>query len=112
MDEGDRRCEIIKAAIYLGEVTAPGTTPCGAKKSALSGGERVAALCRRVRGYFVPRVPAPRLGELRGAKRQRCKERMGREKTPHPPSFIRHPLPEGEGCDLQGRRDLQGKQGA
>jgi hypothetical protein len=40
MDDGDRRCEIIKAAIYLGEVTAPGTTPCGPKKSALSRGER------------------------------------------------------------------------
>ena len=100
MDDGDRRCEIMKAAIYLGEVTA------------LSRGERVAALYRRVRGYFVPRVPAPRLGELRGAKRQRRKERKGREETPHPPSFVRHPLPEGEGCDLQGRRDLQRKQGA
>ncbi len=57
-------------------------------------------MCRRVRGYFVPCVPAPRVGELHGGKRQGDKEREGREETPHPPSFVRHPLPKGEGRDL------------
>ena len=81
----------MKAA--MGEVTAPGTTPGGPRKQALARGERVAALCRRVRGYFIPRV-----GEPRGGKRQVCTEREEREKTPHPrcsgpPSLLRQAPP-------------------
>src|SRR5208282_5775204 len=72
------------------------------RKPALSLGERVSALCRRVRGHFTLRIPPREFGNsaARSGRNVRRVKSFWREETPHPASFVSHPLPKGEGCDL------------